>query len=172
MVQEHALPLLRAALVLEPVEQAPLRLRPDPGDRRQASGTRGFAELVGRRDAERAADLHHALGPDAEEAAKPDQLRLHVALELLQLRNPPGFDELVETPGDTRPDPPQLLDSAGRDELRDRRLRVADRLGRAAVCARRVMPGARQVEQARECFQLLGDLGICHTVSLAAWRRS
>ena len=51
-------------------------------------------ELVGRPHVERAPDLEHALRPDPEQAPEADELRLHLALELVELgdraRSPPA----------------------------------------------------------------------------------
>jgi hypothetical protein len=158
-VERHAL-LLRPLGVFESLQQAPFGLRPDSGDGCQPAVARSLAKLLGSRDAERAADLDHALRSHAEEASEPDQLGLHLALELVELGDAARLDELAQSSRDPRADPAQLLDAAGRDELGDRRLRLADRLGRAAVRARRVVAAARQVKQARERLELLGDVRI------------
>jgi hypothetical protein len=159
-------------LAVEPLEQPTLGLRPDARDGGQPPFARSLAELVCCRHAERSADLDHALRPDPEEAPEPDQLGLHLALELVELRDAPGLDELAEACGDTGADAAQLLHTPGGDELGDRRLRLADRLRSSPIRTRGVVAGVREVQQARERFQLLRDVGVCHAVSLAGWRRS
>ena len=171
-VQQHA-SALRAALLLERVQHSPLRLRADAGNGGQASFTCRCTELVRGRDAEGSTDLHHPLRPDAQVAPEPDELWLHLSLELVQLRDASGLDELLQACGDARSDSTQLLHPPGGDEVRDRRLRLTDRLRRPPVCARGVVAGARKVEQPREGFELLGDRcvvkGVRHgLVSLAA----
>jgi hypothetical protein len=170
-VEQHPF-ALGPPFTFQAFEDSPLRLRPDPGGGRQPSSTCRLAKLVGGGHSERAADLDHPFRPDAEEPSEPDQLRLHLALELLELGDASRLDELAQARGDAGPDPAQLLDPAGGDELGDRRLRLANRLGGAAICTRRVVAGARQVEEGCERLELLGDVGVCHGVSLAAWRRS
>ena len=110
-----------------------------------------------RGDAERLPDLDHPLRPDAEEATEPDELGLHLAFELVELRDAAGLDELAQARRDPRADPSQLLDAPGGDELGDRRLRLADRLRRSPIRARRVEARAGEIEQCREALQLLGD---------------
>ena len=170
-VQQHALSL-RAPFAPEPLEDPPLRLRPDSRNRRQSSSARRLAKLVGGRHTERAADLHHSFRSDPEEAPEPDELRLHLAFELFELRDVSGLDKLAKARGDAGADAAQLLNPSRGDELGDRRLRLADCLRGSPIRSRRVVAGARQVEEARERLELLGDVGVCHEVSLAAWRRS
>ena len=111
---------------------------PDARHGPQPARRAAVAELVRGRDAERAADLDHPLRRDPEEAAEPDELGLHLALELVELRDLAGLDELAQPPRDARADPAQLLDAAGRDELRDRRRRrrgsARPRGGTRATC--------------------------------------
>jgi hypothetical protein len=88
-------------------------------------------------------------------------------LQLVELRDASGLDELLQAAGDARADSAQFLHAPVGDELRDRRFRLADRLGGAAVRPRRVVTGAGKVEQARERLQLLCDVRVRHAVSLA-----
>ena len=56
-----------------------------PG-RRGACRPRGLAQLVGGADAERPAEVDHPLRAEADQAPEPDQLGLHLGLELVDLR--------------------------------------------------------------------------------------
>ena len=159
-IQSHPLRGLRFPLALECGQQALFRLRSDPRDRRQPPRPRRHAELLGGGDLERLPDLDHSLRPDAEEAAEPDELRLHLTFELVELGDAAGLDELAQARRDPGADPPQLLYAPSGNELGDRRLRLADRLGRSSISARRVEAGAGKVEECRETLQLLGDLRI------------
>ena len=80
-------------------------------------------------------DLEHPLRPEPDQAAEADQLRPQLALQLVQLGDPPGLDELSEPRRDPGADAAQLADAAGADELVDRHGRLADRLRGAAVGA-------------------------------------
>ena len=95
--------------------------------------------------------------PHTEEAPETDELGLHLPLELVQLGDPTGLDELAQTRRDARPDSAQLLHATLGDELGNRRLRLANRLRSAPVGARRVEAGSGEVEERRKRFQLLGD---------------
>jgi len=95
----------------------------------------------------------------------------------VELGDPACLDELAQPRGDSGPDSAQVLHASRGDELRNRRLGLADGLGCAAVCARRVVPRPREIEQARERLELFGDRGVVQVgahgpVSLAAWRHS
>ena len=158
-VQEQP-PPPRPLGALEPRQHALLGLRPDARHVPEPSLARGPAELVGRAHVERAPELDHPLRPDPEEAAEADELRPHLAVQLVQLRDPAGLDQLAESPGDARPDAAQLLHPALAHQRRDGRLRLADRLRSAAVCPGRVVPGARELEQRGERFQAVGDRGV------------
>ena len=74
----------------------------------------GLAQLVGGSDAERAADLDRALRPEAEQPPEADELRRDLALELVELRDPPGLDELAQPRLDPRPDAAQLSHAPAR----------------------------------------------------------
>ena len=77
-----------------------------------------------------------------------------------QLGDLARLDELAQPRLDPRADPAQLADAALPHELRDRRGRRADQLGRAPVGARGVRPGARELEQRGERVEPRGDLGV------------
>ena len=156
-IQRHPFRRLRLPFALECGEQALFRLRSDPRDRRQPPFPRRHPELLGAGDAERLSDLDHPLRPDAEEATKPDELGLHLAFELVELGDATGLDELAQARRDPRADPSQLLDAPCGNELGDRRLRLADRLRRSPIRARRVEARAGEIEECRETLQLLGD---------------
>ena len=140
--------------------QLALRLRPDARHLLQAPGLGRLPQLSERAHAEHSADLQHPLDRDAEEAPEPGELGRHLALELLQLCDLARLDELLQPPLDPRADPAQFADAALPNELRDRRRRRADQVGRAPVGPRRVRPGTRQLEQRGELVEPRGDLGI------------
>src|SRR5581483_1036159 len=118
----------------------------DPRHLAQATGRGRLAELGRRPYSERARDLHRLAGADPEVAAEPDEVRLHLALELLELRDLPGLDELLQAALDPPADPAQLAHAAR-----------ADQVGRAPVRTRRVGIRARQLEQRRERLEPLRD---------------
>ena len=140
--------------------QLALGLGPDPRHLLQSSGLGRLAELRERADAEHASDLEHALDRDAEEAPEPGQLRRDLALELLQLGDLAGLDQLDQPPLDPRPDPAQLAGAALAHELGDRRLGRPDQVGRAAVRPRCVRARACQLEQRGELVEASSDLGV------------
>ena len=109
------------------------------------------------RHVERAGDLEHPLRPEPDQAAEADQLRPQLALELVELGDPAGLDELLEPRRDPGPDAAQLADAAGADELVDRHGRLADRLRGAAVGAGGVEARAREVEQRGERLEPIRD---------------
>src|SRR5438034_727596 len=96
-------------------------------------------------------------GRAAEDAAEPDELRLYFTLELVELGDAAGLDELAQARCDPRADPTQLLYAPCSNELGDRGLRLADRLGRSSIGARGVEARAGEIEERRETLQLLGD---------------
>src|SRR5262249_36193776 len=89
-----------------------------------------------------------------------DQLRAQLALELVELRDPAGLDELLESRRDPGSDPAKLTDAPGADELVDGDRRLAHGLGRAAVGPRGVRARAGEVEQRRERLEAIGDRGV------------
>jgi hypothetical protein len=148
--------------LLEPGEDALLRLRADAGSGSQAPCARRLAKLIRRLRAERARDLDRPLRLQAEQAAEADELRLDLALQLVELCDRPGLDELLQPRRDARADAAQLLGPARAHELLDRRLRLADGLGRPAVGARGVEARAGEVEQTGKRLQALGDRRVVH----------
>jgi predicted TIM-barrel fold metal-dependent hydrolase len=94
-VEQHSLPLARLSLALERGQDPLLRLRAHTGNGGETAVAGGGAELVRSAYAERAAHLDHPAWADPEETAETDELRLHLSLELVQLGDAPGFDELA-----------------------------------------------------------------------------
>src|SRR5439155_14690957 len=124
-------------------QQSSLRLRPDPRNRGQPSRARGLPELVRGRDTERAADLDHPLRADAEKPGETDELGLHLALQVVELGDAAGLDELTQATGNAWADPAQFLDATRCHELGDRRPRLANRLRGPPIGAQRVVAGPR-----------------------------
>src|SRR5204862_2335843 len=106
----------------------------------QAPGLGGRAQILDRAHAERAPDRDQPLRPDAEEAAQRYELWLDLALELLELGQPAGRDELFQPSLDPRTDPAQLAYAPDPHELTNRRARLAHQFGRPPVRAHRVVP--------------------------------
>ena len=156
-----------ARLPRQRLEQLPLRLRPDPRHLPKAALARCLAQLLECPHAEHSPDLEHPLDRDAEEAAEPRQLGRDVALELLQLRDLAGLDELSKPPLDPGPDAAQLPHPALLDELRDRSRGRADQVGGAPVRPRGVRPGVGELEQRGERVQLARDRRRCPAVAPA-----
>ena len=115
---------------------------------------------------ELAPERDHPLRSEADEPPERDELRLDVPLELFELEDAPGLDELDEPSLDPGPDPAQLARPPGPDELGDRRPRLANQLRSAPIGARRVGACARQVEQHGVLLERSRDLGIVHGASL------
>ena len=163
-VEEQTPPRPRPFASREGGEELRLGLRPDPGHLPQPSFRRGRAKLVDRPHPERLPDLHRALRAEPEQPPEPDELRRDLALQLVQLREPPRLDELPQPRLDSRPDPAQLAHPTGADELGNRRGRLADRFRRTPVRARRVRARPVQVEQRGERLEPVGDLSVreCH----------
>ena len=132
------------------LDELPLGLRPDARHLAQAPLLGRFAELVQRRDPERPADLDAALGAHTEQPPEPDQVRRQLALQVGELLDVAGLDELAQAAFDPGADPAQLLRAAGPDELGDGRRRRADHLGRPAVGADRVVLRVGEFEQRGE----------------------
>ena len=99
-------PAAPRALAREAREDLSLGLGPDPFDVAQAARFRRGAQLVRGADAELAAERDHPLRPEADEPAERDELRLDLALELFELGEATGLDELDEpaarSPGRSR----------------------------------------------------------------------
>ena len=100
--------------------------------------------------------------PEPEVAAEADELGRELALELRQLGDLARLDELAQPRLDPRADPAQLAHPPGPHQLGDRHRRAADRLGGAAVGARRVRVRVGELEQRRERLQAVGDPGVVH----------
>ena len=139
-----------ARLALERGLQLALGLRPDPGHLSQPALARRLAQLLEVADSEHAPDLEHPLDRDAEEAAEPGQLRRDLPLELPQLGDLAGLDELLQPPFDAGADAAELARPALAHELGDRCGGRADQVGGAAVGTRGVRPGICELEQRRE----------------------
>ena len=147
-------------------EDLPLRLGADAPDVAQAARLGGRAQLVGGSDAELAAERDHPLRPEPDEPAEPDELRLDLALQLIELGDASRSDELGEAPLDAGSDAVQLAHTPGSDELRDRRSRLADQVGRAPVGADGVAARVGQVEERGIGIERLRDLRVIHEASL------
>ena len=93
-------------------------------------------------------------------------------LQLLELGDPAGLDELAQPLLDARADASQLAYASLADELFHRRRRRADEVGRAAVGADAPVGRAGQVEQRGVGLERAGDLGVVHGASVSTWRRS
>ena len=105
-------------------------------------------------------DGDHPLRRDSEHAAEPDELRPHLAPQLVELDDRPGVRELAQSRGDPGTDPAELLRPPLPRELEDRRGRVANRPGGPPVGARGVGRGAGQVQQPGERLETLGHCGV------------
>ena len=157
-VQQQAAPRARPLLPCERGDQLGLRLRPDPGHACEPSLCRGLPELLGGAHAESAPDLDRTLRAETDEPPEPDELGRDLALQLVELGDPPRLEELAEPRLDPRADAAQLADAAGLHELRDRRLRLADQLGGPPVGAHGVGARFGEVEQGCERLQAVRDL--------------
>ena len=73
------------------------------------------------------------LAREPEVAPEPHQARGELALQLGELGDLAGLDQLAQPPLDPAPDPAQVAHPAVAYELRDRDGRRADRVGGAAV---------------------------------------
>src|SRR5207248_1107754 len=124
-VQEQAA-ARRRARSLERVPDLRLGRRADPRHLAETAGRRSLAQLLGGADTERAPEVGHALRPEAGQAPEPDELGLHLALELVDLGQAARLDELAQPQLDCGPDPPQLPHAAVPDELADGCGRRAD----------------------------------------------
>jgi hypothetical protein len=94
--------------------------------------------------------------PTATSSGSP-QLGQPLPLQLLELLDRPGLDQLLEAPLDARADAAQLPHAAGADELGDRRRGRADEVSGAPVGPRAVETGARELEQRGERLEPAGD---------------
>ena len=94
---------------------------------------------------------------DPEVPAEPDEVGRHFALELLQLGDLAGLDELAQLCLDAPADPAQLADPAGPDQVGDRGLRRPDQLRRTPVRPRCVRARTCELEQGGKRVETLGD---------------
>ena len=107
-----------------------LLLRADPRHLLEPSGCGRLAQLGRVADAERLRDQHRLLRPDSEVAPEADEVGLHFALELLQLGDLAGLDELLQPRLDARPDPAELATRPAR--TRSATGALVDRISSAA----------------------------------------
>ena len=167
-VEQKSLPRSRLGFAGEGVDEQRLGLRTDSRHRPQPALGGRLAQLVGGADVQGPSELDRAPGAESEVAPEADEIRRELALELLQLADLAGLDELAQPRLDPRADPPQLADPSGPHELAHGRRGAADHLGRAAVRAGRVRAGVAELEQRRQRVQAIGDLGVVHRSSVAA----
>jgi hypothetical protein len=116
--------------------QLALGLRPDPRHLLQPSAVSRLAQLRERADAEHPPDLEHALDRDAQEACEAGELRRDLALELPQLGDLAGLDQLAQPPLDSRPDAAQLAHSSGAHQIDDGHGKGTHQVCRTAIGAR------------------------------------
>ena len=109
-VDQQPLPRPRLLGAGERLEQARLRAGPDAARGLQAAGERRVAELARRPHLERTSDLQRPLRGQSQVATEADEVRSELALELGQLGDRAGLDELAQLRLDARPDPAQLPD--------------------------------------------------------------
>ena len=111
-------------------------------------------------DPERTADLGAALRPEAQEAAERGELRRERPLELAQLLDVARVRQLAQARLDAGTDPAQLAHPARGHEVEHGRGQAADRLGGPPVGPRRVVPGARELEQRGVLLEPGGDCNV------------
>ena len=143
-VEEH--PAARSR-PLERGEELGLGLRADAGHAREPALGCGRPKLLRSSHAQRPADLDRPFRPQAQEPPQPDELGRDFALELVQLRDLPRLDELAEPRLDPWPDPPQLANPPGTNEVGDRSLRLPDQLRGAPVSPGGVVARSGEIQQ-------------------------
>jgi hypothetical protein len=163
--QQRAL-RLRRVLARQRVEQPRLDLGSDARHVAQPPGGGRRAQLFRGAHAERPRDVHRPPRAQPEVAPEADEAGHELVLELGQLGDVAGFHELAQPRLDPRSDAPQLAHPARLHELGDRDRRGADRLGRAAVRARRVRVGLGELEHGGERLQAIGDRRVVHPGSV------
>ena len=161
-VQGHPAPRSRRAELRQPLLDPRGRLRADPRHGREPFLRRGRPQLRQRPDPERVPELAHPLRRDAEQRGDADQLRQRLRLQLVQLCDAPGLDQLAQPRLDSRADAGQLARPPGAHERGHVGGRRADQVGRATVGAHRVVAGAVEVEQGGEGVQPFGERGVGH----------
>jgi hypothetical protein len=95
-------------------------------------------------------------------AAQPHDPRGELALELGELGDLAGLDELAQLGLDAPADPAQAPDAPRAHELGDADRGGADRLGRAPVRARGVGVRVGQLEQGGKGVEPIGHQGVVH----------
>ena len=136
-------------------------LAPIPGTSRSrpaAAASRNSSAV--RTPSERASSTER-LALEAEVAPEADEVGRELALELGELGDLAGLDELAQPRLDPLADPAQLADPVSAHELGDRERGAADRLGGAAVGADRVRVRLDELEHQRERLEAVGDLERC-----------
>ena len=159
-VQQETPRGLWLAFALERGTELRLGLRPEAAHAAHPSLADRVAQLRCGSHAQRTPELDCTLRSEPEEAAEADQLRLDLAFELARVRDVAGLDELPQARLDSRPDPAELAHAAGAHELGHRSVERTDQVGRAAVRAHRVVPGAGEFEQRRVAFERVGDRNV------------
>lgn len=130
-------------------------LRSDACHLRQPTRLRSLPQTTDRSNVQRLPELPHPLRREAEQTADADELRQRLCLELAQLRELTGLDQLAKTRLDPRPDPGQLPHSPTAHELRHVDGRRPDQIGRPPVGADGVVARSHQVEQRRKRLEPL-----------------
>ena len=138
-VQGHPAPRPRRAELRQPLLDPRGRLRPDPRRGREPVLRRGLPQLRQRRDPERVPELAHPLRRDAEQRGDADELRERLRLQLVQLCDAPGLDQLAQPRLDPGADAGQLARTPGSHERGHVGGRRADQVGRATVGAHGVV---------------------------------
>ena len=153
-------------------EDLPLGLGPDARSLLEPPSGSCRAKLVGGPNPERPPERHHSLRAETDQVPERDELWLHRALELIELHDAAGGDELVKARLDRRADAAQLAHPAVAHELCHGGRGLAHEVRRAPVGAHGVVPRAREVEQSGVCLEGLGDLVVVHVGSLFPCRQS
>src|SRR4029079_15571843 len=102
-------------------------------------------------------ELHHPLWPEADQAPEPDELRAHLALELVDLGEAPCLHELLQARLDRRPDAAPFAHPAPANEVCHRRGCPADELGCAPVGTDAEAVRTGEIEQCSQGLEALGD---------------
>jgi hypothetical protein len=147
-------------------------LRADSWRAPQPPLARRLAKLVGGADPERARQLDRAPRIQAEIPAEADEIGCELALELVELGDRTGFDQLAEPRLDRTPDAPQLARPSRFNELGDREGRLANGVGGATVGADGVRVAVDELQQHGERIEPIGDLGVVHQPQSPPSRRS
>ena len=161
-VQGHPAPRPCAAELREPRVDPCRRLRPDSWDAVEPSLRRNVAQLRQRPDPERMPELTHPLCGHAEQRSHADQLWQRLRLELVQLGDAAGLDELAEPGLDAGADTGKLPHPSLAHERGHIGGRRADQVGRAAVRAHGVEAGAVEVQEGSEGVEAIGEGSIVH----------